>query len=83
MARKLTGRVHLAARPEDIERWKAEAKRERVTFSRWIRSRLDGQCVCKTTEPAKVPVVVPHESKVCSHRIPRGAYCKSCRAVRL
>lgn len=79
--------VNFHAEEYDIDRWKVEAKASKMSMSEWIRRRLNGRSLTEgPTAPKLVKVAKVGVAKtvpvVCEHRLPKGAYCKSCQVLR-
>lgn len=91
MSKKL---VNFMAEEYDHEYWKDQARAYGISFSEWVRRKLnDGPISPRVPLKAIVPDdedapfhsrvnVVITGDKPCSHRLPRGTFCKKCRMIR-
>jgi hypothetical protein len=61
---------------EEYDRWKELAWRERLTWSEWVRRRLNAQEALVTVAKSV------KEDKGCVHRLPKGSWCKRCEAIK-
>lgn len=77
--------VSFRAEEDDLERWKEEAFRARLTWGEWVRRRLNGPVAPTLASlPSTQLTKVPHTKKAkCEHRLPPGAYCKVCERIKL
>ncbi len=70
--------VVFKAEPEDKARWQEEAYQQRITFGEWIRRRLNAKAVLDAPTLAEIAV----RASSCEHRIPVGAWCKTCQVIK-
>lgn len=67
---------------EDLERWRGNARKERLTLGAWIRNKLNEPDL--GVAPTLAIVAKKAQSKVltCEHRLPPGSYCKRCQVLK-